>query len=132
MNEFDLQVVAVVTHRLESALESRDVTVMVGAEQINQVIEAALTLVVVICNIRCEIGFGAILSNDNTVFVIAEAGRRKPGCAILFVQYATFFEHAKRVVDAIAFRQLLLRIPAIESDAELGKVIFDVLADRLQ
>ena len=80
---------------------------MIGAENIDQVIEAALAFVEVISDVGGEVGLVAILANDDAIFLITELSRREPGRAIFDIQHAAFFQHGQRGIDAAGGRQAL-------------------------
>ena len=64
-------------------LEAVHVAVVVGAEQVDLVREAAVALVQVVGGIGGEVGVLAVAAADDAVLVVAEVGRAHPDGAVL-------------------------------------------------
>ena len=83
-------------------------------------------------DVRCELGIGAGLTDNNAIFLIAVVGREKPGRAIFLVKYAAFFEHGQGLVNAAGLRQALFRIPVVEGNAKFPEVVLNIRANGLE
>ena len=105
---------------------------MIGAEDVDQVVEAAHPFVVVIGDVGGKVGFGAVLPHDDPVLLVAEVTGLEPGGAVLAIQHAALVEHGQRLVDAVVLDQAVFRVPAVEMHTEAGKVVFDVSTYRFE
>ncbi len=132
LHELDLEIVARVAHALETRTQARHVAVMIGAEDVDQVIEAAFAFLVMIGNVGSEVGLRAVLANDDTVFLVAKIRCLEPRGAISLVEHVTLFEHRECLVDCITPGETLFGVPAIEGHAEFPKIVFDVVANRVE
>ena len=65
-----------------------DVAVVVGAEHVDQAVEAALELVAVVGDVGGEVGRLAVGADQDPVLVVAELGRAQPGRALALVDVA--------------------------------------------
>ena len=99
--ELNLEVVAGVSHCFEARPNARSVTMMVGAENVDEMIEVALSFVEMVGDIGGEVSFHTVFTYDDTIFFVAEFHRRKPGCAISLVEDVTLLENGERVINAI-------------------------------
>ena len=72
---------AVMTERLQRATNAGDVAVVVGAPDVDDLVEAALQLVEVVGNVGCEIGVLTVVALDDAILLIAESGRAEPAGA---------------------------------------------------
>ncbi len=106
---------------------------MVGAEDGDQQLEAALALVEVIGDVGGEVGLLAVGAHHDAVFLVAEGSRAEPGGAVLLEGMAVGAQPLQRAVDRSAVRavaEVAFGVPAVEADAELGQVVADVGEDR--
>ena len=65
-----------------------DVAVVVGAEHVDQALEAALELVPVVGDVGGEVGRLAVGADQDPVLVVAEVGRAQPERALALVGVA--------------------------------------------
>ena len=72
LDELHLEVIRFVTHRLQSCANTRHVTVVVGAQDVNQVIIPAFALVEVIGDVGGEVGLDAVVAHDDAILVVPE------------------------------------------------------------
>ena len=93
---------------------------MVGAEDIDEGVEAAGDFVVVVADIRHEIGVKAIGFDDGTIFVIAEFGRLEEGGAVFLIKIG--FQVLKGFLDVPAFADIGFIGELVEIDAEFREV----------
>ena len=80
---------------------------VIGTKNVDESVEAALTLVEVISDVRGEIGLNAVCTYDNAILLITEISCWKPGRAIFLVQHAAFLEHLKGSVDTAGLCEAL-------------------------
>jgi len=106
--------------------------VVIRTEDVDQVVEAALAFIEMICDVGCEVGLDAIFAHDDAIFFIAKVRCRKPGSTVLLIQYATFFEYRECVIDTTGPGEALFGIPGVERDSKLGEIFFDVSQDRFE
>ena len=86
--EEHLDGVGVVAHRLGGVPDPRDRAVMVGAPDVDQVVEAAAELLGDVADVGGEVGRLAVRADDHPVLVVAEGGRAEPERAVLLVDVA--------------------------------------------
>ena len=121
-----LQAIARLTHGDQTGAHARDVTVVVGAEDVDEARKAALALFEVVGDIGGEVGLLAVLAHHHAILFIAEFGGAEPGGAVLHHQPSLLLEHREGMIDGAALRQRTFRTPAIEHHAELGEVVADI------
>ena len=80
--------VGVGAERLDRGPHPRDVAVMVGAEHVDQPVEAALELVPVVGDVGGEVGRLAVGADQDPVLVVAELGGAQPERALVAVDVA--------------------------------------------
>ena len=83
-------------------LEPVHVAVVVGAEQVDLVREAAVALVEVVGGVGGEVGADAVGAADDAVLVVAEVGGAHPHRAVLLEDVALGAEPLHGVVDRVA------------------------------
>ena len=105
---------------------------VIGSEDIDQVVVTPLPLSQVVGDIGGEVSPFAIIANHHAIFLVAIVSCAEPGCAVFFIQHAPLFEDGQRVVDQIVVRQALLREPAVEYHTELGEIVLDLIEDRFE
>jgi len=107
-------------------LAAADITVVIGAPQVDQVIEPTLHLVVVVGHIRHEVRVFAVFLEQNTVLVIAEISGTEPSGAILVVQVALLVHDLKRAGNGrravlVGLVEAALAKPSIERGTKTGE-----------
>ena len=76
--DHDLHALGVVAERLRRAAQAHHVAVMVGAPDVDQMVEAALELVDHVRGIGAEVRVPAVRAHERPVLVVAERGRAEP------------------------------------------------------
>ena len=104
-------------HRREPGAHARDVAVVVGAEDVDQLVEAALALVEVIGDVGGEIGVLAVLAHDHAVLLVAELGRAEPVAPSCSNRWPCCAQALERAVDRppSCHRARPLGRPAVEA-----------------
>ncbi len=102
---------------------------VIGAQDVEQVLEAALALVEVVGDVGGEIGPRAVLPHDHPVLLVAEIGRAEPLGAVLLVDHVVLPQQVERMVDRAAVGQAAFGEPAVVANAEFRKVVADVGED---
>ncbi len=117
LHDQQLQVLRVAAERLVGGLHPRHVAVVVGAPHVDLAIEAALALVLVVGDVRGEVGVLAAGAHQHAVLVVAVVGRAQPQRALAAIRAPLFLEDRKRVRHRarIALVQGALICPAIEA-----------------
>ena len=92
LHEQDLELVRVEPHGLQRRTHARNVSVMIGAPDIDQVVETPLVLVAVIRDIGREVGRAAVVTHDDAVFLVAERGAPEPLRALVRVNVVVFLQ----------------------------------------
>jgi len=100
--------------------------VVVGAPDVDEMVEPAGELVVVIRAIAHEIRVFAVALDQDAVLLVAECGGTEPGGAILFVQVTLRIERLERPVDS-GFALVVLLV-----QAALREVPVEVIAEFIQ
>ena len=82
LHDQQLELLGVAAERLVGRLHPRHVAVVVGAPHVDLAIEAALALVLVVGDVRREVGVLAVGAHQHPVLVVAEVGRAQPQRAL--------------------------------------------------
>ena len=114
--------------RGRDGLEPVDVAVVVGAEQVDLLGEAAVLLGQVVGGVGGEVRRLAVRADHHAVLVVAEVGGAQPDRAAVVVDVALFAEAGDGVFDGAGVVQFLLGEEDVEVDAELGEGLLDVRA----
>ena len=99
---------------------------MIGAPDVEQVLEAALQLVEHVSQVGREVGFRAVLAHDHPILLVAELGAPEPPGAVLLISASGRFQSLDRALDGAAVDQAALREPVVEQHAEFGQVLANV------
>ena len=89
-------------------LKAGDITMVIGAQNIQCLVEAPLHLVEEIRDVRSEISRTAVFPDHHAVFLVTQFGGAKPGGAALLIQVAVFTQALDGVTDGVAFLQFPL------------------------
>ena len=104
---------------------------MIGPEDVDHQVVAAVELVGVICNIRQTIGGFAAAFNEYSVFFFAECGGFEPGSALIFVDQPFFTQPLQNTVDVAVFVEIALVEVAVHADFHPPEGVFDVVKNLL-
>ena len=96
------------------ALQPADVAVVVGAEQVDAQVEAALPLVEVVGGVGGEVGRLAVALDEDPVLVVAEVGRAQPDRAVLLEDVALLAQPGQPPLDRAGLVQRALGEPDVE------------------
>ena len=94
---------------------------VIGAEQVDAQVEAALALVDVVGGVGREVGVFAIGLDEHPVLVVVEVGRAQPDCAVHLIDMAVLAQLLEPVLDRIRLVQRALGVPDVEHGAEQGE-----------
>jgi NAD/NADP transhydrogenase alpha subunit len=83
LHDEQLEAVGPPAERLERGVHAVDVAVVVGAPHVDEQVEAALALVLVVGDVRREVRVVARGALDDAVLVVAELGRAQPERALV-------------------------------------------------
>ena len=114
LNERYAQRIRIVTQGTQGRLHPRNVTVMIRAPHIDDAIEAALQLLVMVGDVGGEVSVEPVLSLHDTILIVAEDGGAKPGGAVILVQMTVRAQFVQSARDLALVVERLLRVPAIE------------------
>jgi len=107
------------------ALHAVDITMVVSAKQIDAKVESTAQFIVVIADIRHEIGVRTIFFDNRAILVIKESGRLQISGTILNVNVATFPQIINRVGNGCSFTNFRFIRKLIKADMEICHVFFD-------
>ncbi len=115
--------VGIAAERLVGGLHPQHVAVVVGPPHVDLPLEAALALVLVVGDVRGEVGVLAGGAHEHAVLVVAVLGRAQPQRTLAAVGAALLLEDRERVRHRarIALVQRALIRPAVEAHAERGQ-----------
>ena len=129
-----MSLLGVVARRAGERLEPVHVAVVVGAEQVDLVAEAAVALVEVVRGVGREVRVGAVAAADDPVLVVAEVGRAHPHGVVLVEDVALRAQAldggvdvgqavvALRLQAALARPDVEVHVEAVERRADLGEL----------
>ena len=117
---------------LEHRLAALHVAVVVGAPDVDQVVETAHELVMVIGHVANEVRHLAVLLDEDAVLVIAECRGAEPGGAILLEKVALLVHRVQSarhrgLPRLIGHVERALREPAVEMHAEAAERVLHQL-----
>lgn len=78
LEQVHIEVIGIVAEEFDGRLQTDDVAVMIGAPDIDQLLESAVKFILRIGDIRAEIGGLAIGADDHAVLVVSVVGRAEP------------------------------------------------------
>ena len=123
----DLEVdVGHVAERRRHRHQALHVAVVVGAEQDDVALEAALALVEVVGEVAGDVGGLAVLLDDHAVFVVAELGGAQPGRAVGLEDVAERAQTVDGAFDRTRLVQRVLVREDVEVDAEVVEARLDL------
>src|SRR5438067_10348899 len=101
---------------LEGSLEPADVAVVFGAPHVDLASEAALALVLVICDVGGQVGVLAARAHQHSILVVTELRRAQPQRALAAIRASLALELRQRPVDRawLARVELALKGEAVE------------------
>ena len=102
---------------------------MVGAPDVDEVVEAAAELLGHVADVGGEVGRLAVRAEDDPVLVVAERGRAEPDRAVLLVDVAALAQALDRARDPALVVEARLAGPDVEMDAEGLEARLDAFAD---
>ncbi len=121
--------VLVEAHGLGRVADACHGPVVVGAPDVDELVEAAAELLADVADVRGEVGRLAARAEDDAVLVVAERGRAEPGGAVLLVDVAACAERVHGTLDPALVVEAGLALPDIEVDAEPLQAGLDAVAD---
>ena len=115
-------------HSGQNGSNASDIAMVVGAPDIDQDVEAALFLPVVVRNVRREVGVVAVGLAHNAIFLVAVFRRLEPHSAIFLVDVALVFQ----VADAVLKRALAAELFGRQIHLALGLPTLEVVAEAIR
>ncbi len=125
----DLDGLAVVAHRLGGVADAGDRAVVVGAPDVDEVVEAAAELLGDVADVGGEIRRPPVGADDHPILVVTERRRAEPQRAVLLVHVAAFAQPLDRALDPALVVEPRLARPDIEVDTESLEAGLDAFAD---
>ena len=121
MQKQNFEFIRIIAERRERRFNARDVTVMVGAPDVDHLRETAFVLVAVVRDIGGEIRADAVGANDDTVFVIAVCSGVQPQRAFFFIQLAARFQFGASRLDRFRMQRAFTE-PLIKFHMEIRQI----------
>src|SRR5207245_7679196 len=86
LDQIHLQALARLAHRNQSGTYARDIAVMIGAQYVDQTLEAPVALLQVIRDVGSEVRLLAVLAHHHAVLLVSALGCPAPDGAILSIK----------------------------------------------
>ena len=99
-------------------LDARHLRGVVGAPDIDQVLEPPRQLVLGIGEVGHKVGFGAVPAHQHPVLLVPEVGGAQPQRAVLLVEHPARPQILELGLDRAGGEELALTEPGVEADAE--------------
>ena len=132
LHQGHLQLVGGQVECLDGAGDAGNVAVVVGAPDIDDLVETTLEFVEMVGDVGGEIGVQAVFPLYDAVFFIAESGGTEPFGTILHVDVPFFFQQRDATCDQAGVVKGFLGEPDFEFDAEflqIAAAIFQLLVE---
>ena len=113
LHQDNVQLAAVKPYGVHSALHSGNVSVMVGAPDIDAPVKAPLEFISVIGNIRGEIGGIAVLPDQNLILFRAKVGSLIPEGPVQFIGHALFRQDFQGILNFTVIMEHAFMEPGI-------------------
>ena len=126
LHQLDLDAAGVEPQPLRRRLQTGDVTMVIGTEDVQGALETAFELRQQIAEVGGEIGGDAVLAHDHAILVVAEIGGAEPGGAAVVVQMAAFAQSGDGALHVAVGHQRPFGEEIVVHDAEAGEVAADV------
>lgn len=105
---------------------------MIGTEEIDQLIIATVKLVDMVRDIRRQIRIAAVALDEHAVLIVAEIGCAQPQSAFAFIRHALSFQRVQRLVHHTAVINALFTGPDVKLNAEGRQIGFQLRQLGLQ
>ncbi len=109
---------AVEAHRFGRVPQPRHRPVVVGAPDVDEVVEAAAELLDDVADVGAEVGVVAVRLADHPVLVVPVVGRAEPEGAVLLVEVAGRAQATDGALDPALAIERALALPDVEAHAE--------------
>ena len=106
-----------------------NVAMVVCAPDVDEEVEAALVLVVMVGYVRGKIGEGAVALAQHPVLVVAKAACGEPQGAVLFIEVAGLVQGLEGLCNLAAVNKRFFREPVLVLYAEFLKIGLDAVQD---
>ena len=126
LHQLDLQPRRIQAEPLRGGLQARDVAVVVGAEDVDRALEAAVELVQQVGDVGREVGGHAVLAHHHAVLLVAEGGGLEPQRAVALRHVALGLQRVDRLRHRPGGGQRALAEPVVVAHAEFAEVLLDV------
>jgi hypothetical protein len=114
LDQLEFQPLRVFAQALGRGLQARDVAVVVGAEDIEQLARAALELVEHVGHVGREIGRPAVLADHDAILVVAQFGGLEPLRAVVSYSQPPDSSVGDRALQRAGALEFAFREPAVE------------------
>ena len=114
MQQHNLQIIGIKAQCIHSSLHTGNIAMMIGAPQVDDPSKATLKLIAMVSNICGKIGRNAIVTNNNTVLVVALGSGIEPQGTALLVNIATLLQKGYCLANFVGLMQGLFTEPHIE------------------
>ena len=95
---------------------------VIRAPDVDEAAVPAPVFIIVVGNIRCEIGRDTVVAENDAILVVAVVRRAQPDRSVLLICRAAFEEHVHNAPHSFGM-QRALAVPAIERHAEIRKIL---------
>ena len=98
---------------------------VIGAPDINHLVEPARIFMLMIGNIGCEIGGFAVISDDHAILLITENGAFEPAGAIVLVDKPLTLQRVQKFQNGIVLVEFLLAEIIVKNNAKVLQIGLD-------
>ena len=123
LEKHDFKIFRIVAEELHGRMDTDDVSVVICAPYVNQLIVAPFFLIRHIGDIGTEIGRFAAGADDDPVLVITVLRRGKPPGAVFLIQISALFQRIEGVIHLLGVKRFF-REPVVKSDMEISQILF--------
>ena len=116
------QLSRIISESCHGRLDAGYVSMMIGTPDIDHLLKAPFIFVLVIGNIGSQIGWHAVIADDDPVFIVAVIGRFQPERPVFFVGLAPFFQFITGRADGIGMESPFAE-PVIIMDIKRSQIL---------
>ena len=130
LDKDDLQRLPLSPEGLDAGMDPWDVAVVIGAPDVDDEVEPAGVLVLMIGDVGGEVGGHVVLPHHHTVLLVAEGRRLEPGGVFRLVDEAPLFQILEEFRHSVVPVEFPLAEVDVEDDAEGPEIVPDAFHDR--
>lgn len=130
LHEDDVELIGALTDGVHRALHAGDMAMVIAAPDVDEQVEAAVELILVVGDVRRKVGRVAVGADEHFVLFAAELGCLVPDSAVFFVSEAAVAQVIDDSHDFAVLVQVAFEEPAVVMDAvffHIGLHFRDVL-----